>query len=364
MSKKTIAVIFGGKSAEHEVSLVSATSVIKNLVAANFAVLLIGVSKEGNWLQGKDVIEAMKKGQNLKNYSSPQLIPSFTKNDLDNIDVFFPMIHGTYGEDGALQGFLEMTGKPYVGAGILGSATAMDKIVMKIIIEKEGLPVSKWDYFTKNEWQKDKNSIVMRIENSLSYPLFIKPANLGSSIGINKAKNVSELEVGINEATSFDTRILVEEAVANAREIEFAVLGNEELEITPPGEIVSSNEFYDYDAKYVDDKSEEKIPAEFKDKEIISKMQTVAKKAFTLLDCYGMGRVDFLVNRETEEFYINEINTIPGFTSISMYPKLWQAAGLNYQDLLQKLIFLAEAKFKTRNSLNTSYQPKKDWYSK
>lgn len=339
MSKKTkklkIAVIFGGRSGEHEVSIVSARSVMKNLDHQKYQVLPILIDKEG---RGFEKIVKKRK----------------------EIDAVFPLIHGTYGEDGTLQGFLEICGLPYVGAGVIGSAIGMDKIIQKQILETVGLPITPYFWFRKADWQKSHPNILRHIQK-LKFPVFVKPANSGSSVGINKARNLKELIWCINEALNYDNKVLVEMAVPQAREIECAVLGNEKPEASVCGEVIPSNEFYDYDAKYVDGKSVTKIPANLPSgiHRCISEM---AKKAFIALDGAGMARADFLLSKKTGKVYFNEINTIPGFTAISMYPKMWEASGLPYPKLLDKLIKLALERHQSRQKLLLSYQPKKRWW--
>jgi D-alanine-D-alanine ligase len=373
--KICVGVIFGGRSGEHEVSLVSAESVISTLDKEKYEVIPIGITKTGEWvtankkpkIKNGKLLELFKSG---KIKSGSKLPPEI----LTKVDVVFPVLHGTFGEDGTIQGLFEMLNIPYVGSGVLGSAIGMDKIVQKQLYEQAGLPVVKYIWFTKREWlnnskiQKSKLQlkaenfdIVRHIEKELGYPCFIKPANLGSSVGITKAHNRKELIFGINLAVRYDTKILVEKACPNAREIECSVLGNDEPIASLPGEIIPSNEFYDYNAKYVDGKSKAIIPAKLS-KNLTQKIQNLACQVFKITNSAGMARVDFLLDNKSKKIYINEINTIPGFTSISMYPKLWQTSGIAYRDLLDILIYLALQRFKERKKLELSYNPKKKWY--
>jgi D-alanine-D-alanine ligase len=277
------------------------------------------------------------------------------------IDVVFPVVHGTYAEDGTLQGLLELADLPYVGAGVLGSAVGMDKIVQKDLLRQAKIPTTPAIWFFYNEFRSTPKKLIAEMEKKLRYPMFVKPAHSGSSIGISKSHNQKELLEHIEFASQYDWKILVEKAVPNAREIECAVLGNENPEASVPGEIVPSNEFYDYDAKYVDGKSNVIIPARLP-KTVVKNIQRVAITAYRTLDCSGMARVDFLVVKKTNRIFLNEINTIPGFTSISMYPKLWEATGLPYSQLLDRLIALAMERHEQKKKLNTTYQPKNDWY--
>jgi len=380
ISKKKIkiGVIFGGRSGEHEVSIVSAQSVMKALNKAKYEVIPIGITKEGKWIAGPKAVEFLKEGLKklpFKSVLAPdpterQLVSVKEKNLVPagsaafgptKVDVIFPVMHGTYGEDGKLQGLLEMANIAYVGAGVLGSALGMDKIAQKQIFAQQGLSIVKYDFFLSKEWQENKNKIIKRLEKNLKYPMFVKPANTGSSVGVGKCYNRQELIACIKDASQYDLKIIVEQGIENISEIEVAVLGNNKPKASVPGEIVPSNEFYDYDAKYVDGKSQAIIPAKLPVK-IIKEIQELAKRAFLSLDLAGMARIDFFVVKKTKKIYLNEVNTLPGFTAISMYPQLWQASGLSYSELLSKLIDLALERFNEKNELSTSYQPKQDWY--
>jgi D-alanine-D-alanine ligase len=312
MSKIKLAVLYGGKSSEHEVSIISAQSVMEALDKNKYEIIPLFVEKIGEW-------------------PSAELLRKF--------DVVFPVTHGTFGEDGCLQGYLELVGVPYIGCGVLGSAVGMDKIVQKQILRSVGISVVDWVEVRRGEWT-NREKLIKKIKSELELPVFVKPVNNGSSVGISKVKDWGELEVAIEEAFKFDRKVLVERAVNKAREIECSVLGNDEPRASVLGEIVPSNEFYDYNAKYLDGKSGLIIPSLLLEA-IAVELRQVAEKVFYILNCRGMSRVDFLMNGETGEWWLNEINTIPGFTSISMYPKLWEASGLKYSELLDELVALA-----------------------
>jgi len=357
-SKIRVGVIFGGRSAEHEVSLVSATSVIKSLDKKKYEIVPIGITLDGRWLSSPDVLNIFKAKKNLNRLPEKYILPDPAK---QNLDVVFPVVHGTFGEDGTIQGLFELAGIPYVGAGVLGSSAGMDKVITKQLCEHEGIPVSPYFWFLKSEYDKGSNKVINSIERSLTYPYFVKPANLGSSVGISKAHNRKDLVAAIKLAAKYDRKILIEESIEDAREIEISVLGNDDPIASLPGEIISSNEFYDYDAKYVDGKSESVIPAVLP-KKIIDRLKDLSVRGFKAIDCAGMARIDFLVSRKTRKIYLNEINTIPGFTSISMYPKLWEASGIPYPKLLDCLITLAIERYNQKCRLQTSFKPKKEWY--
>jgi D-alanine-D-alanine ligase len=366
-----IGIIFGGQSVEHEVSLVSAASVMSALDKEKYEIIPIGIAPNGKWLSSSDTLRLLKEKISIENESEQILTPDPRKKSLvafntsahetKSLDVIFPITHGTYGEDGTLQGLLELADIPYVGAGVLGSSVGMDKVVQKELLHQAKIPVTPSCWFLYNDYTKQQKKLIAQIERKLRYPLFIKPANSGSSIGISKAHNRKELLTFVEQASQFDRKILIEQAVKNAREIECAVLGNDKPEASVLGEIIPSNEFYDYDAKYVDGKTAEVIPAKIP-KAVSKKIQTYAIQAFRTLDCAGMARIDFLVNRKTNQIFLNEINTIPGFTSISMYPKLWQASGLPYSALLDRLIQLALERHRAKKHLKTTYRPKSEWY--
>ena len=371
--KLRVGVIFGGRSAEHEVSLVSAASVINALDKSKYDVIPIGISAEGRWLSSPDAVRLLKEGGRLNDQHQMILLPDPAQGGLvalgDSagererlpIDVIFPVLHGTFGEDGTVQGLFELAGIPYVGAGVLGSSVGMDKVVTKQLCEHVKIPVTPYVWFTSESFKASPNKTISLIERMIKYPLFVKPANLGSSVGISKVHKRSELGPALELAARYDRKILVEKGIENAREIEVSVLGNDEPEASIPGEIVSSNEFYDYDAKYVDGRSTAVIPAKLP-RSVTKKVMDLAVRAFKAVDCAGMARVDFLVKKGSNRIYFNEINTIPGFTSISMYPKLWEASGLPYPRLLDRLIELALERHRARQALSTTFKPKTDWY--
>ncbi len=361
-----IGVIFGGRSAEHEVSLVSAASVIRALDPNKYEVVPIGIGPDGRWLSAPNAVALLKERQSLETVPEEVILPDPRKGGLTAIngegkangskalDVVFPVLHGMHGEDGTIQGLFELAGIPYVGAGVLGSAVGMDKIVQKQILKEEGILVAPFVWFRVSEYRAKPRSWITRIEKELRYPCFVKPANTGSSVGISKAHNRTELLGAIDAAATYDLKILVEGAILKAREIECSVLGNDLPEASVPGEVIPSNEFYDYDAKYVDGKSTVVIPAKLP-AAAVKKIRSIAAAAFKALDCAGMARVDFLVQRNGARIVLNEINTIPGFTSISMYPKLWEASGLNMTALLDKLIELALERHADKASSKTTY---------
>jgi D-alanine-D-alanine ligase len=372
-SKIRVGVIFGGQSAEHEVSLVSATSIINALDPKKYDVISIGIAPDGKWYSFPGVLDRMKAGASLKNIHKAILLPDPTTRGLVEVgrsslkikrtpvDVLFPVVHGTFGEDGSMQGLFELANIPYIGAGVLGSSVGMDKVLTKQLCEWHDIPVSPFLWFLKNEYKNGAREIVSGIEKEIGYPCFVKPANTGSSVGISKAKNRKQLHLAITLAMKYDRKILVERSIENAREIEISVLGNDDPIASVPGEIISSNEFYDYDAKYVDGKSKSIIPAKLP-VAIKHKLQTLAMQTFKAVESSGMARVDFLVTKKGNRIYLNEINTIPGFTSISMYPKLWEASGIPYPRLLDSLIDLAFERFNEKNQLLRKFRPKRNWF--
>lgn len=334
MSKKiTVGIVFGGRSKEHDVSIQSAKCVISTLDSTKYNIVPIGITKEGKWRIGSDENEVS--------------IPS--EADLEKIDVMFPLLHGSYGEDGAVQGLFEMIDMPYVGAGIAGSAIAMDKAVFKGIMESHELPILPYALLIRSEWQTDNETALDQLEAILSYPMFVKPANLGSSIGITKCNDRIDLFKGIQLASKYDRRIVVEQAIDKAREFEIAIMGNDSLETTVVGELRPSGEFYDYESKYVTNDTELIIPAKL-DARQVKKVRDLALAAYKAIDCAGMGRVDFLFDESSNTFYINEINTLPGFTSISMYPRLWEATHTSYPELLDQLITLGLERYEQKQS--------------
>ncbi len=354
MNKLNVALIFGGKSGEHEVSLSSATSIYKHIDKSKYNVFTIGITKDGRWLYYDGNEENIKNGQwiNLSNDKVQiNLIPSgnrqlglvFEDGTVQKIDVLFPVLHGPYGEDGKIQGLFEISQIPYVGCGVLASSVGMDKLICKKVFSQVGLPQVDYTYTTKWSFSTDEENELNNIEKILNYPIFVKPANLGSSVGISKVNNREELLVGIKEALKYDTRIVLEQGV-NAREIEVSVLGNDNIKASIAGEIKPAKDFYDYEDKYINGASTYDIPANISNEDM-EKIRQMAIEAFKAIDGKGLSRVDFFIDKNTGEIFINEINTLPGFTNISMYPKMWEATGLEYTQLIDKLIELAiEAK--------------------
>jgi D-alanine-D-alanine ligase len=362
--KIRVAVLFGGKSGEHEVSLVSAQSVMAAIDRTKCEVYPIGISKSGHWITAGDPMRVLVEGPGVPGGESApgtslalagrrDLVPGMQQTRFPDVDVVFPVLHGTFGEDGTVQGLLEMADLAYVGAGVLGSALGLDKAAMKDIFRAHGLPIVDHLVVMRHTWRSSKIETIARIEGRFAYPVFVKPANLGSSVGISKAHDRAELDAALDEAARFDRKIVVEEAV-NAREIECSVLGNDEPTASVIGEVVPCHEFYDYSAKYVDQGSELHIPADLPEA-TTRLVQELAIRAFLALDCAGMARADFFVSRDTGNVYINELNTIPGFTSISMYPKLWEASGLPYPKLLDRLIALAVERYQDKHDSVTYY---------
>jgi len=370
--KLRIGLIFGGRSGEHEVSLASATSVMANLDKKKYEVVPIGITKEGGWLLGTEPARLMAAEQHINHTENTEtetttavtltgdprmrrLIPLESGEQLqDNgaLDVIFPVLHGPYGEDGTLQGLLDMADVPYVGCGVLGSALGMDKEKMKMVFQAVGLPSVDYLVYRRNEWERSPKTIMNAIEQRLGYPCFVKPVNLGSSVGINKAHDRAELEHAINVAAEYDRKIIIDRGI-NCRELECAVLGNDEPLASVVGEVIASNEFYDYHAKYLDNKSQVIIPADISQgtaEEV--RRQTVT--AFLALDLSGLARVDFFLEKESGQVYINEVNTMPGFTQISMYPTLWEASGLTYAQLLDRLVELAIERHQDKQRNRTS----------
>lgn len=341
-----VGVLFGGRSGEHEVSLVSAASVIRGLDPDKYEAVPIGITKDGHWLIGEGAVkmlpEVLKGGRRVMLTADPTeaaLMPLDRGAGAQRLDVVFPVLHGTFGEDGTIQGMLDLAGLPYVGAGVLGSALGMDKDVTKKLCQAAGIPVVQWVTVHRWDWEKNPDAVKAEIEAKFEYPVFVKPATLGSSVGMTKVRNYEELAPALNLACEFGMKILVEKAVS-AREIEVSVLGNHEPRASIPGEIVPHREFYDYTAKYLEDGTQLIIPAELKPAQV-QKIQSLAIEAFRVLELAGMARVDFFLEKKGGKLFLNEVNTIPGFTSISMYPKLWEASGISFRELVDQLIELA-----------------------
>ncbi len=354
MKKLRVAVLFGGRSGEHEVSLMSARSALDALNPEKYETLQVGITLDGEWYHGENTLDAFMRGSldRLNRVILPQE-PSHSAlyqlrttdggealEKISDIDVFFPVLHGPFGEDGTLQGLLELADAAYVGAGVVGSAVGMDKGVFKDVMRANGIPIVESMLILRTELEADMNAVIEKIEKMGEYPFFAKPANLGSSVGISKCNSRSDLAEGLMEAARFDRRLIVEKGVRNVREIEVSLLGNEDPQASVCGEILPSREFYSYESKYIDGTSGLLIPAPLP-AEVSDKIREYAVRAYKAIDCAGMARADFFVERETHRIYLNELNTLPGFTSISMYPKLWQASGLTYPQLLDRLIELA-----------------------
>lgn len=351
-----VGVLFGGRSSEHEVSLASARNVMGALEEAGHSVVPIGITQEGRWLADHDpmhqLAERRTRSSNAESITTRKkkrnwgLLPQTQQDGMQReLDVIFPVLHGPYGEDGTVQGMLELANLPYVGCGVLASAVAMDKVAAKQIFANEGLPQTDYLVIKRSVWQQDADSQLEKVIATLTYPLFIKPANLGSSVGVSKAETAAELRQGIELASRYDRKIVVEEGVANVREIEVSILGNSQSLDNPPqasvlGEIVPSAEFYDYCAKYEDESSQLIIPAKLPP-DLVERVQKMAIDAFTAIDGSGLARVDFLLDDESRMLYLNEVNTMPGFTRVSMYPKLWEASGISYPELVDRLVQLA-----------------------
>lgn len=359
--KLRVGVLFGGQSSEHEVSLASARGIISAMDTEKYEVVPIGITKRGLWLASGDPMSVLRSGTDadlprlasvlapdpnseghaeIVHIASSESGPrTLSAEPGQPLDVIFPVLHGPYGEDGTIQGMLELTGIPYVGAGVLGSAVGMDKGVMKSVFRDHGLPVGPYVVVTRSQWLQNPAAIQSRAERELTYPMFAKPANMGSSVGVNKIHGPAEFKEALEDAARYDRRILVEQGL-DARECECAVLGNDRPRASVVGEIVPGNEFYDYKAKYIDDNSGLYIPAELPNA-LSEQIRRLAIEAFRAIDAAGMARVDFFVARDLSKVWINEINTIPGFTRISMYPKLWEASGVPYAALIDRLIELA-----------------------
>jgi D-alanine-D-alanine ligase len=377
--KIRVGLIYGGKSGEHDVSLQTALAVIQAFDHNKYEIHPIYISKQGGWSAGNALTgpvhqlskltfnEPIEQGITeqttaLSSASSSTGLEAIfagtveargdNQTNLQGIDVVFPLLHGTFGEDGTIQGLLEMANIPYVGGGVLASAVGMDKVMMKKVFAQEGLPQCLYRHFTRTQWIKEQAFHVMEIETVLGYPCFVKPANLGSSVGISKANNQAELLKAISFAFQYDRKVIVEEHV-DAREIEVSVLGNDEPQASVPGEIVACNEFYDYKAKYLDGKSEMVIPAQIS-QELTEQLQQYANRAFLAIDGSGLSRVDFFVRKSDEAVFINEINTMPGFTPFSMYPLLWKESGKPYVELLDNLIQLALDRHQVKQQIQYS----------
>ncbi len=370
--KIRIGVIFGGRSGEHEVSLMSARSVRAALDPEKYEVVMIGITRGGRWITG-DVAAALESGMPemarmaalLPDPESSELMelemfesqPS-RLSSVASLDVVFPVLHGPYGEDGTVQGLLELAGIPYIGAGVVGSAVGMDKAIFKAVMEAHDIPILPWKLILASEWRENPDALLEESEKKLGYPIFTKPANLGSSVGIRKCATRSELRAGLDEAARFDRRLILEQGIS-ARELEVSVLGNDRPIASVVGEIRPLRDFYDYVAKYVSDDSDLIIPAHI-DSEMAEHIRAVAVRAYKAIDCAGLARADFLLDKNSGQVFINELNTIPGFTRISMYPKLWEASGVSYGELLDRLVDLALERSKEKSELETSFRVEND----
>ena len=387
MKKLRVGVIYGGRSGEHEVSLASGAAIIKNLDPALYEPVPIRIEKDGRWTLADRLPAALSAAQAIEQ-SRAQLArpvrpgreaylvahpgdetmltierragPQTPEKDRESayitglgLDVIFPVLHGPYGEDGTVQGLLELANVPYVGAGVLASAVGMDKAIMKVLFAARGLPIVDHLVVLRREWESDPDEVAAAVARALRYPVFVKPANLGSSVGISKVKGPDQLRDAMQLAAEFDRKLVVEAAVPDAREIECAVLGNDQPEASVPGEVIPSREFYDYEAKYLDEGSQLLIPAPVPE-DVAAEVRRLAVEAFLAIDGTGMARIDFLLAKNGKRLYVNEINTIPGFTTISMYAKLWAATGLDYPALLDRLIKLALERHAEKQRLRTS----------
>jgi D-alanine-D-alanine ligase len=378
MKKLRVGIIYGGRSGEHEVSLASAAAVFKNLDPQRYDAVAIKIEKDGRWTlprrppmldkaadaiaESRAALEAGGDGSREAHLTAHPGGDTLITIDRASatptvsglaLDVVFPVLHGPYGEDGTVQGLLELANVPYVGAGVLASAVGMDKAAMKLAFAAKGLPICDYEVVLRREWQAEERAVLQQVVNRLGFPVFVKPANLGSSVGISKAKHVAELRTAIKLAAEFDRKVVIEAAVPQAREIEVAVLGNDEPDASVPGEIIPSHEFYDYDAKYISDDSRSVIPAELTEAQT-AEIRRLAIDAYKAIDCAGLARVDFLLAGDSGVVYLNELNTLPGFTTISMYAKMWAASGLSYPTLIDRLIELAIERHAEKQQLRTS----------
>lgn len=382
MKRLRVALLYGGRSGEHEVSLASAAAVWANLERKRYEPIAIRIEKDGRWVladrppsaasaaeviqQTKSDASRMRGGREVilaPRPGEPSLVVLDRRPGADEIaptaltslgvDVVFPVLHGPLGEDGTIQGLLELANLPYVGSGVLASAVGMDKLLMKTVFRAHGLQVPDWLGITRREWLSDRDSVASRVKSNLRYPVFVKPANMGSSVGISKVNAEDGLAVAMNQAAEFDRRIVIETGVPDAREIECSVLGNDAPEASLPGEILPSREFYDYEAKYIDSGSRTVIPAEL-DRAVSDEVRKLAVRAFQAIDGAGLARVDFLLSRTTGKLYLNEINTMPGFTTISMFSKMWEASGVDYPTLVNRLVALAVERHAEKQELKTS----------
>ena len=366
MSRKTIAVLFGGVSVEHEVSLVSSKFIVSNLDPSKFATLPVFISKEGHWHRA--VVENWPEGEPPALISGSEIVPMLQSsppgrlaeiiegeiNNIFSVDAVFPVLHGTFGEDGSVQGLIDLMGVPCVGADMLGSSLCIDKIVSKTILRDNGIPVVPFFGFAKTGWENDKEAILCRIEDEIGFPCFVKSSNLGSSVGVSKVSSPAAIADAVETSFDFSERVIVERAVLNLREVEVSVMGNQYPKASVPGELAVEGGFYDYEKKYHDESTEFRIPCDL-GREIQDKIGALALASYSALCCTGMARVDFLIDADAEQVFVSEINTIPGFTPISMYPKLWEASGLRVGEMLEMLVELAEQRHRMRRELRTDF---------
>lgn len=392
MKRLRVGVLYGGRSSEHEISLASAAAVFANLDRQKYEPIPLKIEKDGRWVladrgpsaasaaevidqlrgegarvrggrevmlparpgAGSDTLVLLDRREARTRETHGEDVEAVTNVTGLGLDVIFPVLHGPLGEDGTIQGLLELANIPYVGCGVLASAVGMDKAVMKILFRHKGLRVPDWVVVWRRELHADRAGVRARIEKALPYPMFVKPANMGSSVGISKVKTVEALDAALDLAASFDRKIIVEAGVPDAREIECAVLGNDAPDVSVPGEVVPANEFYDYDAKYISGGSKIVIPAKLTEK-VTAEVRRLAIAAFEAIDGSGLARVDFLVTRSSNKIFVNEVNTLPGFTTISMYSQLWQASGVDYPALVDRLVTLAVERHKDKQDIRTNF---------
>src|SRR5216684_3706865 len=374
MRKLRVAVLYGGRSGEHEVSLQSAASVINHLDRSRFEIVPVAIDKQGRWhlndismLEGKKSLPVFKDAPRVvlppNSADTSALVGLGGSGGAKAIDVVFPVVHGPLCEDGTIQGLLELADVPYVGCGVLASAVAMDKEVAKRLARDAGLPIVPYVSLKHERWKKEKQQSAEQIQKELGYPVFVKPANLGSSVGVHKVKEPGGLSAALENAFEYDTKVLIELAV-NGREIEVSVLENPDSGADPlvsvPGEIDPTHEFYSYEAKYLDEKGATLIIPAKLEVEQTRRVQDIAKKAFLMIECEGMARVDLLLDRTSGKLFFNELNTIPGFTSISMYPKLWEASRIPYTELLSRLVDLAISRHERKKALVREFRTEKE----
>ncbi|MCY3827143.1 MAG: D-alanine--D-alanine ligase [Candidatus Dadabacteria bacterium] len=366
MSRKTIAVLFGGVSVEHEVSLVSSKFIISNLDPSKFSLLPLLISKDGRWQRA--VLENWQEGHPPAVVPDSEIVPMLYGSppgrfaeivngeikEIFSVDAVFPVLHGTFGEDGSVQGLIDLMGVPCVGVDLLGSSLCIDKIVSKAILRDNGIPVVPFFGFSGTDWQSNKEAVLRRIEDEIGFPCFVKSSNLGSSVGVSRVDSPEAIAEAVEASFDFSERVIVERAVKNLREIEVSVIGNQDPQASVPGELVVEGGFYDYQKKYHDESTQFRIPCDL-DPETQERIRTLALASYAALCCTGMARVDFLVDADTDQVFVSEINTIPGFTPISMYPKLWEASGLCVGEMLEMLVELAEQRHRMRRELRTDF---------